>query len=138
MKFKIGFTIEAETLFRALSQFLPIDDLHVEEVAPTLAAQSTPQWPPQTPLAKKTERLAKPMKRRKGPGPNLTAGINRIVVEALSNKPHRAMDLRPLLKSGGYSHNSVTSRLEDLRNHGVIEQMGDGLWRLTSHLKRSA
>lgn len=32
VKFKLGFTVSAETLFTLLSKMLPIDDLSVEEV----------------------------------------------------------------------------------------------------------
>jgi hypothetical protein len=33
VKFKIGFTIDAETLFGIMAKFLPLEDLAVEEVA---------------------------------------------------------------------------------------------------------
>jgi hypothetical protein len=32
VKFKIGFTIPSETLFSMVAKFLPIEDLHVEEI----------------------------------------------------------------------------------------------------------
>ena len=42
MKFKIGFTIDGETLFGMLSKMLPIESLSVEEIVPkpTLAERA--------------------------------------------------------------------------------------------------
>ena len=34
VKFKVGFTMSAETLFGIIAKFLPVEDLHVEEVPP--------------------------------------------------------------------------------------------------------
>ena len=63
---------------------------------------------------------------------DLTTGINRIIMDALSDgKFHRAVEMKLALKAGGYSENSVGSRLQNLERHGVVEQIGDGTWRLT-------
>jgi hypothetical protein len=52
VKFKLGFTIDAETLFGVISKFLPVEDLVVEELAPPTPepkplAISKPQRAPQ-------------------------------------------------------------------------------------------
>jgi hypothetical protein len=134
MKFKIGFTIESETLFRALAQFLPVDDLHVEEVAPAPAWRPTPSAIAKPP--KLTVTVKK--KRRATRGVDLQAGINRIIMEALADgQVHRAEGMKPLIRAGGYSDNSAGSRLQALRGHGVVEQMGNGGWRLAQK-KQSA
>lgn len=136
VKFKIGFEIGAETLFGMLSKMLPIDNLHVEEIVET---------PPRFNLKAQVEKLGadsllppkfaprkKPRAKRNGIGPNLKAGINRIIVEVLSdNLPHRAVELKTHFKSAGFSENSVGSRLQALRENGVVKQMGDGTWQLT-------
>jgi hypothetical protein len=139
VKFKVGFTIDAQTLFAMMSKFLPVDDVTVEElierpppVQPTLPHDWSPGWNKQ--IAKSKPKLKKKYTRTKPAVPmRLDAGINRILMEMMADgKPHRAMDLRPLLKKGGFSENSAGSRLQALRVAGVVEQMGDGMWRLKS------
>jgi hypothetical protein len=134
MKFKIGFTIESETLFRALAQFLPVDDLHVEEVAPLKPTAAAAVWRP-TPSA--IAKPVKPKQKRRSAIPfNLSAGINRIIMGIMSDgKPHKAVEFRAPLKANGFSENSVGSRLQALREHGVVEQMGDSTWRLAAAAK---
>ena len=137
VKFKLGFTVSAETLFTLMSKLLPIEDLSVEEVIER----------PSTPLADRAialhqkQFLAKPKpkpkpKHRINPrypdGPNLKMGINGIIVRHLSNgMGHNASELRKALKTGGYSESSLSSRIEELRKHGVVENLGQGTWRLT-------
>lgn len=131
VKFKIAFTINAETLFTLASKLLPIDDLSIEELierpVPTQAERLTNVLgiaPRHKPKHKYKRKPSKPM--------DLTVGINRIVMDALSDRlPHRAVEMKPAFKMGGYSENSVGSRLQNLERHGVVEQIGDGTWRLT-------
>ena len=131
VKFKIAFTINAETLFTLASKLLPIDDLSIEELIerpdPNVARiAKVEQLVARKPKHKYKRAPSKPM--------DLTAGINKIVMDALSNRlPHRAVEMRPALKAGGYSENSVGSRLQNLEKHGVVEQMGDGTWRLAEN-----
>ena len=129
VKFKIRFTINAETLFTLASKLLPIDDLTIEELIerpdPNMAR-----------IAKVEQLVARKLKRKYKREPSrpmdLTTGINRIVMEALSDgKFHRAVEMKPAFKMGGYSENSVSSRLQNLERHGVVERVGDGTWRLT-------
>jgi hypothetical protein len=133
MKFKIGFTIEAETMFRMLAQFLPVDDLHVEEV-PTATKSDIPKSAIGRLIAG-----VKPVKqkRKRPPTPiKLHEGINGIIIDAMSDgQAHRAVEFKPLLKQRGYSEHSVTSRLEALKNYGVVEQMSDSTWRLTQQMR---
>jgi len=137
VKFRLGFTISAETLFLLMSKMLPIDDLAVEEVmdAPpnprhNLKAQikhlgQDSLMPP--PKAKQPQK-----RKRASRGLNLKQGINGIILVALSDGAvHRAVDLQPMLKAAGYSPNSVSSRLQELRNNGVVRQVSTGAWRLT-------
>ena len=136
VKFKLGFTINAETLFMLMSKMLPIEDLSVEEVVerqPQL--NDGPRFdarfdlPKPVPKAKKVKRRS----RRHYEGPNFKAGINGVIVTHLSDgMRHAAMELRKPLKAAGYSESSVSSRMEALRKHGVVENLGDGTWRLTN------
>ena len=127
VKFKVGFTISGETVFALIAKMLPIEDLNVEELPPTkttgereLAELAHSLHP---------RRLAH---KRASPGPNLKKGINGIIMVALKDKPMRATELQPLLKAAGFSSNSVNSRLEALRNQGVLERIGDGRWKINA------
>lgn len=135
MKFKIGFTIEGETLFRMLAQFLPIENLSVEEIAP-------PPLAPQAKLArqfiKHLDTLPSRKKRRPTRPVSLTTGINKIIVDELSHGMARsANDIKPAVLKAGYSANSIASRLQALLEHGVVEHIGSNAWRIAdaySHL----
>jgi hypothetical protein len=137
VKFKLGFTIDSETLFGILSKFLPIEDLSVEEVIERSKSD------PAIRLDKRFD-LPKPVKpkRKQAPrgrsvrGVNLTEGINAILMQAMADgKPHHAVEFRPLLNARGYSSNSVGSRMQQLREHGIVKQLGDGTWELTPESK---
>ena len=129
MKIKIGFTVTTETLIGLMAKMLPdtIENLTFEEV-PDGA------WSP-VPYTKPTvgPKLAKPRRpTRKASKPfDPRTGINGIILTAMADgKPHRAIDLKPLLKAAGFSENSTGSRLQALREKGVVTQLGDGNWQL--------
>jgi hypothetical protein len=135
VKFKIGFTIDAETLFSIVAKFLPLENLAIEEVVER----------PRTPTPRTLTAAPLPPRRRRargggkgGIGPNLAAGVNRIVVECLSDgQPHRAVELKALLKAQGYADSGIGSRLDRLREHKVVFQPDLGLWQLTeAYLKK--
>jgi hypothetical protein len=134
MKYKIGFTIDGETLFGMLARFLPVNDLSVEELAPA----PMPRMPAAKVLPIKHHPKSHKHK-RVSKGPALNAGINRVIMDALSDgKAHKAVDLKPLLKAATFSENSVGSRLQALREHGIVEQVGDGSsWRLCEQRKQA-
>jgi hypothetical protein len=137
MKFKVGFSIEAETLFKLMSQFLPVDDLHVEELTPPISVSRTPAWDALVgnsplPLNKPKPKVKGKFKRRASKPMDLNTGINRIIMEAMADgKPHRAIEFKPLLTKAGFSANSVGSRLQNLEVHGIVIQRGDGTWTLS-------
>jgi hypothetical protein len=127
MKYKITFTIQSEDLFQILSSILPLSDLAVEEAEPP------PQQKSQFVIQHPTQRPhRRPAKRTSSVPFNPNGGINKIILSCLATGPHRALDIRPLLAEGGYSPNSIGSRLQKLHARGVITQMGDGLWSLAS------
>lgn len=136
VKYKIAFMMGAETLFGLLSKFLPVEDLHVEEVMERSVPKQSPS--PMPKMARQVTAL-KPPKRRRPRGLMLDAGINALIIEAMADGgTHRAVDLMPLLTARGYSANSVSSRLQSLREHGVVKPAGRGAWRLTEPMKQSA
>jgi hypothetical protein len=128
MKFKIGLTISAETLFGLIAKMLPIEDLQVEEVPERLETK-----------VEKIAQLSGPKIRHKPPrprgnrynGPILDGGGNKIVMDLLSDgKGHSARELKGLFEAGGYAPSGVGSRLDKLRDAKVIHQPEYGLWQI--------
>jgi hypothetical protein len=145
VKFKIGFTITPEVLFGIIGKVLPLEDLHIEQLVeapmPDPAIRFDRRFDLPSPKPKKKQRRYT----RKNPSipMDLSKGINDVIMTALKLRPHRAVELRPLLKERGYSRNSAGSRLQNLEKHGIIESMQNGYWRLSvdelkKHLKESA
>jgi hypothetical protein len=146
VKFKVGFTIDAQVLFGMLSKFLPVDDLHVEEVIeqPTpdpairfdrrfdLPKSSKPkQYKQKQKRAIRSHSARVHPTRTQGGGPNLKEGSNAVVLELLSDgKPHRAVEMKPLFAARGYAPTGSAARLGKLRDFGVIFQPEVGLWQL--------
>lgn len=123
-KFRIAFTVEAEMMFSLMSKMLPIDDLHVHELQPE-PPRSEPKHMPKLAVKLGVKR------ERPKPGPDLQSGANYIIMKMFADgQPHRATDLKPLFEAGGFSSNSVGSRLQTLREHGILLQVGDGTWKL--------
>jgi hypothetical protein len=126
VKFKIGFTIPSDTLIAMIAKYLPIEDLSVEEIVPiktdrvVTGIQSHPQIPhkPKPQVNKRASR-----------GPNLKKGINGLIMAELSTGPRSAKEMQPKVTAAGYAASSVNSRMEELRRFGVIEPVGNGLWR---------
>lgn len=128
MKFKIGFTIDAQTMFGMLAKFLPVENLHVEEVmeraAPKLATLPPRRIQHAKPVSK--SRQTRPRK------PDLKAGANGHIIRFLSDgAPHRALELEPVFVAAGYAKTGVASRLQKLKEQGVVFQPEPGLWQLT-------
>ena len=124
--YKVKFTISGETLFALFAKMLPIDNVSIEELPtkPTLAERAIA-------VNKITARAIENHKGGRGGHrkANLDMGINKIIMDALAERPMRAVELQPLVTGAGWSPNSVNSRLEVLRMKGVIERVGDGTWR---------
>lgn len=139
VKFKIGFVVDAETLFGILSKFLPVDDLVVEELSsspqssppssmPHLADRTLRVATMRQPRLKRASPPVRKSKRKPSKPMNLNAGVNRIILDALFSRPHRASEFRPLLKAAGFSGNSAGSRLQQLERHGIVKRVEHGLW----------
>jgi hypothetical protein len=120
VKYKIAFTMDAETLFGLMSKVLPIENLSVEELVERRPVEAT---------AHAVKRITTKRKKRPSIPIRLDSGINGIILTAMSDKPVRATDIRPKVIAAGFSGNSLTSRMVFLRERGVIEPVGDGTWR---------
>jgi hypothetical protein len=125
MKLKIGFTVEAETLFGLMAKFLPIEDLHIEELGDRPA---------------KVARLA----HARAPGGsggklNLKGGVNAVIMAALADgQPRRYSELKAKVNAAGYAATGIGSKLGRLKELGVAENVSPGLWRLAEAQKKSA
>lgn len=123
VKFKIDFQIDAETLFGLISKFLPLENLHVEEVverhapAPKLAHQSK--------FAPKHKRA-----RRHGKGIDIHGGVNGLILRALADgRHHRFKDIQDALSKDGYAQTGLGSKLKRLLEHGAVERVESGVYR---------
>lgn len=128
LKFRIGFTIDSETMFGMLAKFLPVENLHVEEMVERAPPSELP------PRRIQHAKFAKPkMKRAKPEGrkANLKAGVNGHVIRFLSDgQARRAIEIKPILAAAGYAASGIGSRLQKLKEAGIVFQPEPGLWRL--------
>jgi hypothetical protein len=123
VKYKIAFTMDAETLFGLMSKVLPIENLSVEELV-----EHQPKLPIEA-IAHAVKHITTKRKKRPSIPIRLDRGINGIILTAMLDKPVRAIDIRPKIVAAGFSGNSLTSRMQFLQEHGVIEPLGDGTWK---------
>ena len=132
VKFKVGFTITPEVLFGIIAKVLPVEDLHIEQIVETPAPTQptlSPDWNRDWKLAKPKHKVKK-LKREPTRPMDLEKGINAIIIKLLRTGPCKAVELKEHLVAGGYSPNSVGSRLQNLEEHGIVEKWKDGTWRL--------
>jgi hypothetical protein len=136
VKFKVGFTMSAETLFGIIAKFLPVEDLHVEEIAPLA----------EPPKLAKVARLIhhgaepKPQARRnRYSGPSLETGVNAVILRALEDgKPHRYGELKQGLGAAGYAASGIGSKLAHLRELNAVHQPEIGFWQIGEAKKKTA
>ena len=133
VKFKIGFTVDAQTMFEMIAKFLPIDALSVEEVVERppqpklMMAHSQPQLAPRPKLA---EFMPKGRKKRPPKPVDLDRGINKIILDMLSDgKPRTPAELKAAIAAGKYSPNSLGSRMGQLVRDGYVMQPDYGLYQ---------
>jgi hypothetical protein len=132
-KFKVAFTMDSKTLFLIMSKMLPIEDLKVEEKLDEAelhqALKSLAGRHEQKILAHNYPKPKYKKKRASIPF-NPDKGINKILLDHLARRSYRAGELKKPLQEGGYSANSVNSRLQELAHRGVVIRHSDGLWSL--------
>lgn len=129
VKFKIGFTMDAETLFGMISKFLPVENLHVEEVVeqskPDPAIRFDRRFDLPKPRPKQKREPSRPM--------DLHNGINGVIIKLLMDgKSHHSGEFVPLIGAAGYSKNSVASRLAELCKKDVMVRVSKGTYKLTT------
>ena len=130
VKFKIGFTMDAETLFGIVAKFLPLEHLSVEEVVEH--APKRIQHAPKL-AGPRTVRTIKRATPRAGYAINLEEGVNRIVMDILADgEVHRFVEMTRAMKASGFKGTGLGSRLKRLMAHGYVERDRDrpGAYRL--------
>jgi hypothetical protein len=126
IKYRLSFVMPGEVLFGLLAKVLPIEDLSVEEIAPTpakLKAKTAPQLV--KPQRKQAPRVA-------GYAKNLEAGTNAIILKVLADgQVHRTREIKEAFTAGGFNPNGTGSTIERQRKWGLIRRVGEGQWQLT-------
>jgi hypothetical protein len=134
VKFKLGFTIDSEMLFGVLSKLLPIEDLRVEELAPTVLRELRKADLPELLHSLRKPKRAPQVRHKQGSGyaVNVYAGSNAIVMAHLADgAPHKLTESYPALAAAGYSTNGMFGRVERLVRHGYLVKVGSGVYELT-------
>jgi hypothetical protein len=129
IKYKLGFTIDSETLFGIMAKFLPIENLSVEEVverpAPDPAIRFDKRF--DLPKPKRTNQ------RKYGGQVDLTLGVNAVIMGVLSDRQaHTYREMRDAIAKTVYSPNGIGSRLERLVAVGYVTRLGGGKYRASS------
>ena len=134
VKFKVGFTMSAETLFMIMAKVLPIEDLSVEEV---------PEILPKIGKVEKIARLVgpenRPKHRNRHSGPALEGGVNGVILKALEDgKPRRYAELKKAVAAAGYAGSGIGSKLARLKELNAVHQPDLGVWQIGEAKKKSA
>ena len=135
IKYRLAFTMPAETLFALMAKVLPIEDLSVEEIAPTPAKAARQ-------LADNGQ-LVKPKRRRRATRTpesyqvNLKEGVNGVLMDILSDgQVHETAVFKPAMTTRGYAAAGTSSALAKLLKRGVVFQPEFGLWQLTKEYRQ--
>lgn len=128
VRYKIQFVVTSELLFKHVAQFIPVEDLHIEELVeipkPTF---KLPEAPMQTVKARK------PYVKHRPPDRPLdsTTGMNAVILRALADgQPHPVSRLRKALIDAGYSKSSYNSQITKMQTHNLVQRETPGWWRL--------
>jgi hypothetical protein len=123
VKFKIGFTIESETLFFMMSKFLPVNDLHVEEIVD----RSTEQIKLTLPKEKKSPKRVSHFKHSSG------RTLQDFILEYMnntSNYPVTWVELANRAESLGFRKSSINNGVTRLIKAKLIQRISSGKYKL--------
>ena len=136
MKFKLGFTVQAETLLMMMSKFLPIEDLHVEEILDAPIKQ-------QSIVAKLIEKakIDKPKAPRKVMFKHESGkSLKDFIHDYISQNPKHIASWHEMSKYSvtlGYNKSSINNAVARLEKEGKIQRTAPGKYRLVE-AKKSA
>lgn len=133
VKYRLNFVMSADTLFGLLARVLPIEELSVEEIAPTpvrtLRVERLPKPKPK-PQPQRARRVS-------GYAANLEAGTNAAILKVLADgQTHRTREIKDAFLAAGYNPNGTGSSISRQQKWGLIETAGPGQWRLTKEYKQ--
>lgn len=135
IKFKVGFTITSEMLFKLASQFLPIDDLSVEEIiekSKTVDEVFLSGAPIKVIAPKKKQQVTKKFKHPDG------RSTMDFVMEYLSKLPDKKakwVAIRKYIENQGFSKSSVNNGISRLIKINKIKRIAPGIYQIISHEK---
>lgn len=125
VKFKVGFTIQAETLFSIIAKMLPIENLHVEEIiehqeikTQSRIAKLVAKMPQ---VKDSTRRFVHPTGKR----------VQDFIVEFMEKQSTANWkELSDLIESQGYHKSSINNGLNRLIEAKIIKRTGVGMYKL--------
>jgi hypothetical protein len=136
VKFKVGFTMSAETLFSIMAKILPIEDLSVEEVPEKLQKVGKVE---KIARLEGPEKRPQQLRRNRHLGPSLEGGVNGVILRALEDgQPHRYGDLRKVVAAAGYAASGMGAKLTRLRALNAVHQPDVGFWQIGEARKKVA
>ena len=135
VKFKIGFTVEAETLFSYVSRLMPaLQDLHVEEIydkpepitprIPKIAAKIFENMKLEPPIPHERKKHRKPFKHPSGKV--LTDFVLEFVEKSKGDVTWASM--AKFSQSLGYEKSSINNAVSRLIERGLVERRGSGVY----------
>lgn len=132
VKFKIGFEVDAQTMFGIMAKFLPFENLHVEEIVERPKPIALPKLKLVKPNGAKAKPNGEKTFKRRFRAIDLKTGINAIILDALADgKPHTPTELRDAINATGkFSPNSLGSRMVQLIRDGHVAKHADGQYVL--------
>lgn len=121
VKFKIGFTIDAETLFDIVSKFLPLENLSVEEVVERPERPSTPRLPKAVAARIKADT---PKIKRRRKSVDAGGGQLKVIVDHLRAIGGVAVygEIGDALQAAGFSKAGVGSALKRALENGIVRK----------------
>jgi hypothetical protein len=134
VKFRIGFTIEAETLFGYISKLMPsLQDLNVEEIydAPQMAKPKMSVVAQKVAEHIKLEKPIQPRKKHRTPFKHPSGRTLKELVKEFMEKNKGDMtwaDLGKHTESLGYEKSSINNAITRLTESGDIEKRGPGVY----------
>lgn len=128
VKFQVGFTIDAETLFGLIAKFLPVENLAVEEV---IERKPAPIPRIANAALKKQKPYPRTPRNRPATGGERFAGVRPL----FGHGPVRLSDIRQAFRDQGFSANGLSSAVTQWLKGGLIERVGDepGLYTLKTN-----
>jgi hypothetical protein len=132
VKFRLGFTVDAQTMFSLMAKLLPIDDLQVEELIERPAPMSKLV---KASIAIQAPKVRKPYTRtRRGDPP--TGGARFAVLQpAFAKGPLRLTEIREIFRNYNFATNGLSSAIAAWVQYGLIEKIGPGQYRLKAKVE---